>query len=117
MKAKIEAPKSRTFGALLFCITVTVICHRESQRVTRSISSPNHNQRGLSVLFLQAFQTQNRTLHGGHLFWALHALPFFDVVPGSNTAQAQFAVQLANRNTGIFDILGHASTPRKAFAR
>ena len=70
-----------------------------------------------SVLFLQAFQTQRRTLHGSHLFRALHALPFFDVLLGATAAQAKLAVQLANRNTGVLDILGHASTLHKAFAR
>jgi hypothetical protein len=117
MKAKIEAPKSRTFGALLFCITVTVIGHREYHRATRSISSPKHTQRGLSILFLQAFQTLSSSLHRSHLFWPFHALPFFDVLLGTTTAQAQLTIQLANGNTGVFDILGHASTPSKAFAR
>ena len=74
------------------------------------------NDCGLRVLFLQAFQTQGRALYSGHFFWTLHSFPFSDVFPGATAANAQFAVQLANRNTGIFDVLGHCSIPRRTYA-
>lgn len=38
MEAKIEAPKTRTFGALHFCIKATVIGYREYDRTTRRVS-------------------------------------------------------------------------------
>ena len=74
------------------------------------------NDGGLRVLFLQAFQTQGRALYSGHFFWTLHSLPFSDVFLGATAADAQFTVQLANRNTGIFDVLGHCSIPRRTYA-
>ena len=76
----------------------------------------NVNDGGLRVLFLQAFQAQGRPLYRGHFFWTLHSFPFFDVFLGATAADAQFAVQLANRDTGIFDVLGHCSIPRRTYA-
>lgn len=71
---------------------------------------------GLRVLFLKALQTQGRALYSGHFFWTLHSFPFSDVFLGATAANAQFAVQLANRNTGIFDVLCHCSIPRRTYA-
>lgn len=73
----------------------------------------NVNDGGLRVLFLQASQTQGRALYSGHFFWTLHSFPFSDVFFGATAADAKFAVQLANRDTGIFDVLGHCSIPRR----
>lgn len=88
-------------------------------RIRTSISAEkvdNVNDGGLRVLFLQAFQSQGRALYSGHFFWTLHSFPFSDVFLGATAADAQFAVQLANRNTGIFDVLGHCSIPRRTYA-
>ena len=76
----------------------------------------NVNDGGLRVLFLQAFQTQGRALYSGHFFWTLHSFPFSDVFLGATAADAQFAVQLANRSTRILDVLGHWSIPRRTYA-
>ena len=85
-------------------------------RIRTSVSAEkveNVNDGGLRVLFLQAFQAQGRPLYRGHFFWTLHSFPFFDVFLGATAADAQFAVQLANRDTGIFDVLGHCSISRR----
>lgn len=72
-------------------------------RIRTSVSAEiveNVNDDGLRVLFLKTLQTQGRALYSGHFFWTLHSFPFSDVFPGATAANAQFAVQLANRNTG-----------------
>ena len=67
--------------------------------------------------FLQPLQPQTRPLHRRHFFRTLHAFPFSDVVLGAATTDTQLTAQLANGNTRIFDILGHASTPCGALGR
>jgi hypothetical protein len=62
MEAKIEAPKTRTFGALHFCIMVTVIGYREYDRTTRRVSSPGDKTR-----LWEDVSTANRILTGAML--------------------------------------------------
>ena len=47
-------------------------------------------------------------LRGGHLLGPFHAPPFADFLARAPAADAQLAIELAQRYAGVFNVLGHA---------
>lgn len=63
------------------------------------------------LCFPQRFQTNIRSLHGGHFFRPFHALPFSDVFLATPATHTQITTELAHRDAGVFDFLGHLNNP------
>lgn len=58
------------------------------------------------MLLRDALHPHGRFLYRCHLFRPFHAPPFTNFFPTATATYAKLSVQLAQRNAGIFNVLG-----------